>query len=121
MAFKRLVIEIGQGVDMHGGDQNNAIRKATQDAIHHCCMAAVSEIFDIKDRKKEAKIRADIYVPHPEEADPQVVIDELPWWVVDAHMHQGGGNPEGIALNGAEKTEITIALVVLTVYVDVAE
>ena len=41
--------------------------------------------------------------------------------VVDAHMHQGGGNSEGIALNGAEKTEITIALVVLTVYVDVAE
>ena len=36
MAFKRLLIEIGQGVDMHGADQNNAVRKATQDAIHHC-------------------------------------------------------------------------------------
>ena len=119
MAFKRLIIEIGQGVDMHGGDQNNAVKKATEDAIHHCCMAGISEIFDIKDRKKEAKIRADIYAPHPEEVDPVVVTDYLHWWVVDAHVHQGGANPEGIALNGAEKTEITIALVVLTVYVAV--
>lgn len=52
MAFKRLIIEIGQGVDMHGGDQNNAVLKATKDAIHHCCMAGISEIFEIKDRKK---------------------------------------------------------------------
>ena len=29
MAMKRLIIEFGQGVDMHGGDQNNAVLKAT--------------------------------------------------------------------------------------------
>ena len=52
MAMKRLLIEFGQGVDMHGGDQNNAVRKATEDAIHHCCMAGISEIFEITDRKK---------------------------------------------------------------------
>ena len=28
MAFKRLLIEFGQGVDMHGGDQNNAILRS---------------------------------------------------------------------------------------------
>ncbi|MBR0373820.1 MAG: Lin0512 family protein [Mogibacterium sp.] len=118
MAFKRLIIEIGQGVDMHGGDQNNAVLKATKDAIHHCCMACISEIFDIKDRKTEAKIHADIYVPHPEQADPNVVIDYLSGWAVDATVHQGGANPEGIALGDKGKTEITVALVVLTVYVD---
>ena len=32
---------------------------------------------------------------------------------------QGGANPEGIALNGKPRTEITIAIVTLTVYVDV--
>ena len=50
MAFKRLLIEFGQGVDMHGADQNNAVRKAAQDAVHHCCMAGISEIFEVKDR-----------------------------------------------------------------------
>lgn len=119
MAFKRLIIEIGQGVDMHGGDQNNAVLKATKDAIHHCCMACISEIFEIKDKKKEARIRADIYAPHPEEVDPSVVTDYLDMWEIEAFVHQGGANPEGIALNGKPKTEITIAIVVLTVYVDV--
>ena len=119
MAFKRLIIEIGQGVDMHGGNQNNAILKATKDAIHHCCMAGISEIFDIKDRKTEAKIHADIYVPHPGEADPAVVTDYLKQWAIEAEVHQGGANPRGIAYDGDPETEITVAIVVLTVYVDV--
>ena len=118
MAFKRLIIEIGQGVDMHGGDQNNAILKATKDAIRHCCMACISEIFEIKDKKKEAKIKADIYVPHPKKADPNVVIDYLNMWEVTAEVHQDGANPEGIALGDNPKTDITVAIVVLTVYVD---
>lgn len=120
MAFKRLIIEIGQGVDMHGGDQNNAVRKATHDAIHHCCMAGISEIFAIEDRKKEARIKADIYVPRPEEVDPNVVTDLLSMWTVETEVHHGGADPEGIALGGRPKTPITVALVVLTVYVDVA-
>ncbi len=119
MAFKRLIIEIGQGVDMHGGDQNNAVLKATKDAIHHCCMAGISEIFDIQDRKTQARIKADIYAPHPEDVDPKVVIDYLDRWAVEAEVHQGGANPEGIALGNKPKTEITVAIVVLTVSVDV--
>ena len=118
MAFKRLIIEFGQGVDMHGGDQNNAILKATKDAIHHCCMAGIMEIFDIQDRKTEAKIHADIYVPHPEAADPAVVTDYLSSWAVEVEVHAGGANPRGIAWNGEGETEITIAIVALTVYVD---
>ena len=118
MAFRRLLIEFGQGVDMHGGDQNNAILKATKDAVHHCCIAGISEIFDIKDRMTQTLIHADIYVPHPELADKTVVTDYLNWWPIEAELHQGGANPRGIAFNGAPETEIIIAIVVLTVYVD---
>ena len=60
MAFKRLLIEFGQGVDMHGADQNNAVRKAAQDAVHHCCMAGISEIFEVKDRMTQTKVHADV-------------------------------------------------------------
>ncbi len=120
MSFKRLLIEFGQGVDMHGGDQNNAVLKATKDAIHHCCMAGISEIFGITDRESQTYIKADIYAPHPEDVDPSVVTDYLDWWGnIDAEVHQGGANPEGINLDGKGQTEITIAIVVLTVYVDV--
>ncbi len=119
MAFKRLLIEIGQGVDMHGGDQNNAVRKAAQDAVHHCCMAGISEIFEITDRKTQARVHADIYAPHPEQVDPSVVADYLHWWAVDTEVHPGGANPRGIAFDGDPESEITVALVVLTVWVDV--
>lgn len=119
MALKRLIIEFGQGVDMHGGDQNNAVLKATKDAIHHCCMAGISEIFGITDRKTQAFIKADIYTPHPEDVDPTVVTDYLSRWNVEAEVHQGGANPAGIALDGKPQTEITIAIVALTVYVEV--
>jgi uncharacterized protein (TIGR02058 family) len=114
-----LIIEFGQGVDMHGADQNNAVQKATEDAVHHCCMAGIAEIFEITDRKNEAYIKADIYAPHPEKVDPDIVVNYLNKWNVEAEVHHGGANPEGIALDGKEKTEITIAIVVLTVYVDV--
>ena len=103
MAFKRLLIEFGQGVDMHGGDQNNAVRKAAQDAVHHCCMAGISEIFEVKDRMTQTMVHADVYAPHPEQVDPSAVTEYL----------------SGIAFDGDPESEITIALVVLTVYVDV--
>ena len=119
MAFKRLIIEFGQGVDMHGGDQNNAILKATKDAIHHCCMAGISEVFEITDRTTQARIHADIDVPRPRQAEAAGGSDYLSRWTVDAEVHQGGANPRGIALDGDPETEITIAIVVLTVYVDV--
>ena len=42
MAMKRLIIEFGQGVDMYGGDQNNAVLKAAKDAVHHCALRQMS-------------------------------------------------------------------------------
>ena len=119
MAFKRLLIEFGQGVDMHGGDQNNAVRKAAQDAVHHCCKAGISEIFEVKNRMTQTMVHADVYAPHPEQVDPSAVTEYLSWWPVDVEVHQGGANPRGIAFDGDPESEITIALVVLTVYVDV--
>ena len=113
------MVELGEGVYINAGDENDAGGKSTTDAIDQCCMAGISEVFEITDRKEQARIHADIYVPHPEQADPAVVTDYLEKWTVDAQVHQGGANPRGIALDGDPETEITIAIVVLTVYVDV--
>ena len=120
MEYKRLVIEIGQGVDMHGGDQNNAILKATKDAIHHCCIAGLSDIFDIK-KRNGVKLKADVYVPDPDTVDGSVVSDYMSnmYDDVEVVMHKGGADPEGIALDGMPKTPITVALVVITVMVQV--
>ena len=62
---------------------------------------------------------AELWGPHPKLADPSVVTDYLSMWAVDAEVHQGGANPRGIAYDSNPETEITIAIVALTVYVDV--
>ena len=112
-----LSVDAGTRQDYFDLIQNNAVLKAVKDAVHHCCMAGLFEIFGMKDLKAEARIHADIYVPHPEQADPAVVTEYLKDWMVDAEVHQGGANPRGIALFEKAETEITIAIVVLTVYV----
>ena len=96
---------------MHSGDQNNANLKAAQDAVHHCCMAGISEIFEVKDRRTQTKVHADIYVPHPEQADSSVVTNYLDGWSAEAEVHRGGANPRGIAFDGDPETQITTAIV----------
>ena len=44
MERKRYLIEIGTGVDMHGGDMTGAALKAVKDAMSHCCMAGGREV-----------------------------------------------------------------------------
>lgn len=123
MAFKRLLIEIGQGVDMHGADTNNAVRKAATDAMHHCCIAGLGEIFDIHEHPTRVKLKGDIYVPRPEEVDQEAIREQMSFLYDDVEIavHQGGADPEGIALGDLPKTPITVALVVITVWVDVEE
>ena len=35
MALKRIILEMGHGNDMHGGDYTKAALRAVQDCIHH--------------------------------------------------------------------------------------
>jgi hypothetical protein len=40
---------------------------------------------------------------------------------VTVRAHKGGADPEGIALNGMPKTNILVALAVITVWINVAD
>ena len=123
MAFKRYNIEIGQGVDVHGADTNNAVKKALADAMHHCCMAGMSEIHGILDKKGQVRLDIDVYVPSPEEVDEQMVKDYMSFMYDDVTVraHKGGADPEGIALNGMPKTNILVTMDVITVWINVAD
>ena len=123
MAYKRLLIEIGQGVDMHGADTNKAVKKALTDAMHHCCMAGLSEIFEITDKHGKVRLDIDVYVPNPEEVEESLIRETMSFMYDDVgiRIHHGGADPEGIALNGMPKTNILVALAVITVWVNVEE
>jgi len=41
MAIKRLLLEIGMGNDLHGGDYTKAAIRAIQDAVHHSSLSLI--------------------------------------------------------------------------------
>ena len=67
MEKKRYLIEIGTGVDMHGGDMTGAALKAIKDAMSHCCMAGVKEIHNTG--PQDITLRIKICCPKPEKLD----------------------------------------------------
>ena len=46
--MRRVVIEVGMGVDQHGQDNTRAAEKAVQDAIHRSCLCGLREVARIK-------------------------------------------------------------------------
>ena len=41
MAAKRVILEMGTGNDLHGGDYTKAAVRAVQDAIHHSSLTLI--------------------------------------------------------------------------------
>ena len=57
MALKRIILEMGSGNDLHGGDYTKAALRAVQDALHHSSLAFVRTLgLDIKTMQLEVTI-----------------------------------------------------------------
>jgi len=41
MSLKRVILELGAGNDLHGGDYTKAAIRAVQDAIHHSSLSMI--------------------------------------------------------------------------------
>ncbi len=122
MAFQRYLIEIGQGVDMHGGDNTNAALKALKDATHHCCMAGINDIFGLAPNKDNIQVRADIYAPDPGQIAKAPLFQYLNAYDVEINIHEGGASAPGLCMpQMGDGDHITVVLAVLTVYVNVAD
>ena len=48
MDYRRYLVEIGTGVDLHGEDATKAAQRAVKDAISHSSMIGLSQLFKIK-------------------------------------------------------------------------
>ncbi|HWI28422.1 MAG TPA: Lin0512 family protein, partial [Stellaceae bacterium] len=44
MAAKRMILEIGSGNDLHGGDYTKAAVRAVEDAIHHSSLTLIRSL-----------------------------------------------------------------------------
>jgi uncharacterized protein (TIGR02058 family) len=87
MALKRVILEMGAGNDLHGGDYTKAALRAVQDALHHSSLSLVSSLgLD----SKTMQVEVTIGVQKPEAVDAAAVKASLPRGQVTVNVVKGG-------------------------------
>jgi len=88
MAMKRVILEMGTGNDLHGGDYTKAAVRAVEDAIHH---SSLSMIRTLKiDTKTQMKVDVTIGVQKPDRVETAKVKAALPVGQVAVKVVKGG-------------------------------
>ena len=87
MAVKRIILEMGHGNDMHGGDYTKAALRAVQDCIHHSSLP----FFRTLNVERDAmEIVVTIGVQQPDKVDKAAVAASLPFGKVTVNVVKGG-------------------------------
>src|ERR1043165_6243281 len=87
MALKRIILEMGTGNDLHGGDYTKAALRAVADALHH---SSLSVIRSCGLDRNEAHVEVTIGVQKPEAVDAKAVAAALPLGKVKVNVVKGG-------------------------------
>ena len=108
MAWKRVVVEMGMGTDIRGGDYTKAAVRALRDALWHNSLSVTRALgMDIDSMRVEVTIG----VPQPDAVDKAQVLAILPHGTGDVTVVQGG--LEIPSDNGTDKTIIANAAAVV--------
>jgi uncharacterized protein (TIGR02058 family) len=87
MAARRVILEMGTGNDLHGGDYTKAAIRAVQDAIHHSSLSMIRSL-GIDSRTMQVEVT--IGVQQPDKVDTAAVKATLPHGVVTVKAVKGG-------------------------------
>ena len=96
MAQKRVILELGTGNDLHGGDYTKAALRAVQDALHHSSLAMLRALK--VNPKTSMFVNVTIGVQQPDKVDLDKVKASLPHGIVTVKAIKGGldvPDPEG--------------------------
>ncbi len=87
MPAKRVILELGTGNDLHGGDYTKAAIRAVHDAIHHSSLSLVRSLgLDASAMQVEVTIG----VQRPDQVDQAAVKATLPHGMVTVRVVKGG-------------------------------
>jgi uncharacterized protein (TIGR02058 family) len=87
MALERIILEMGHGNDMRGGDYTKAALRAVQDCIHHSSLPFLRSL-DIDPKSMEIEVT--IGVQKPDRVDAAAVGASLPHGQVKVNVVLGG-------------------------------
>jgi len=84
---KRLVVEMGMGVDLRGGDYTKAAVRALRDALWHNSLTVVPALGYSAD---EMQVDVEIAVAEPDKVDKDKVAEVLPYGRASVNVTEGG-------------------------------
>lgn len=87
MPAKRVILEMGAGNDLHGGDYTKAAIRAVEDAIHHSSLTMVRSLGV---GPEGMHVHVTIGVQQPDQVDPEKVKAALPRGQVSVTVVKGG-------------------------------
>ncbi len=119
MARKRLIIEMGMGVDQHGQEPTVAAARAVRNAIAHNALPGVWEVAGLND-PNQMIVEVKVGVPYPEQVRQAEVLAVLPFGRKSLTVESGGMIVQGraIAELNDQNDEMLIAVAAVTVLVD---
>lgn len=119
MARKRLIIEMGMGVDQHGQDPTVAAARAVRNAIAHNALPGVWEVAGLS-HPNQMIVEAKVAVPYPEQVREEEVLAVLPFGRKTLTVESGGMVVEGRAIPELDdkNDEMLVAVAAVTVLVE---
>lgn len=118
MTQKRLIIEMGMGVDQHGQDPTIAASRAVRNAIAHNALPGVWEVAGL-DNPNQMIVEVKVAVPYPEQVREAEVLAVLPFGQKTLTVTDGGMIVEGRAIPSLQdkNDEMLIAVAAVTVII----
>jgi uncharacterized protein (TIGR02058 family) len=112
MTAKRVILEMGTGNDLHGGDYTKAAIRAVQDALHHSSLTLIRTLNVDTDTML---VDVTIGVQKPEQVDCDAVKATLPIGQVTVKAVKGGldvpdAEADDIAVIAAAGIEVRLDL-----------
>lgn len=87
MTARRVILEMGAGNDLHGGDYTKAALRAVQDALHH---SSLTMLRSLRVDPKTMRVEVTIGVQQPDRVDAERVRASLPHGIVTVRVVKGG-------------------------------
>jgi len=87
MPAKRVILEMGTGNDLHGGDYTKAAVRAVEDAVHHSSLPLIRTL---KLDARQMQVEVTIGVQQPAKVDAAAVKAALPHGEVTVKVVKGG-------------------------------